>query len=227
MASSASEAGAPDEKRVACPVCGELIASRAQKCVHCCSELTWRKYLTFSNTSLALVTALIAVVGATAPAIHTLLTPKNSAMRANFSGADPDGKTISVLVSNDGRRTGAVNRLALTVDFGDHRGMNIEPRTKDDTAIFVDPEKTIGVTFYFANATIQMKSADSIKDLSSAAIAEERLLKSTTTIWVRFVDSTGHVSDQPLSLSNSGLSSDFLIPIFRHLSPIQARFEAQ
>src|SRR5258706_15778244 len=45
-----------------CPVCGEEIKVSARKCIHCSSELTWRKYLTFSSTTLALLTALVSVI---------------------------------------------------------------------------------------------------------------------------------------------------------------------
>src|SRR6202011_3223123 len=41
-----------------CRVCGERIWLGARKCTHCNTDFTWRRYLAFSNTTLALITAL-------------------------------------------------------------------------------------------------------------------------------------------------------------------------
>ena len=42
-------------------------------------------------------------------------------------------------------------RVGLAVDYGPNRSVEIYPRTKDDAKIFVEPEKTVGVTVFFAD----------------------------------------------------------------------------
>ena len=51
------------DSRTACPVCKESIVKGAKICINCKSDLSWKRYLAVSNTTLALLTALLAVAG--------------------------------------------------------------------------------------------------------------------------------------------------------------------
>ena len=74
----------PVEADVPCPVCREPIKPGARKCIHCDSVLDWRGWLGVSQTTLALLVALISVVAGTAPQIKDLLTPKTSSLVVSF-----------------------------------------------------------------------------------------------------------------------------------------------
>lgn len=95
-----------------CKVCQEPINAKAEKCIHCSSDQTWRLRLGFSATILALLVALVTVLGAAAPVIKDLLLPTNSNLVATFQGADTKSTTehlaLHVLVSNTGNRPGTV-----------------------------------------------------------------------------------------------------------------------
>src|ERR1700739_2428297 len=73
-----SSAPNPVEITIPCRVCREPIKEGARKCVHCNSVLDWRGWLGISETALALLVALVSVVGATAPRLVEFLTPKSS-----------------------------------------------------------------------------------------------------------------------------------------------------
>jgi hypothetical protein len=94
-----------------CPVCGEEIKISARKCIHCSSDLTWRSYLTFSNTTLALLTALVSVIATGAPLIRQALEIKNSSMEFFvISGGGMSGGSayMRVLINNLGARAGTL-----------------------------------------------------------------------------------------------------------------------
>src|SRR5205814_10317427 len=71
----------PAEITVPCRVCREPIKQGARKCVHCNSMLDWHGWLGISETALALLVALVSVIGATAPRLVEFLRPKSSDTR--------------------------------------------------------------------------------------------------------------------------------------------------
>jgi len=87
MGGTDSNAGVNDPRQTAsevcvpCPVCRESIKPGAKKCIRCTSALDWRRWLGVSETTLALLVALISVVGSTGPRIVELLTPRYSDLR--------------------------------------------------------------------------------------------------------------------------------------------------
>jgi predicted nucleic acid-binding Zn ribbon protein len=90
-----------------CPVCAEPINKLAWKCIHCQSELgAWRRRLSVSSSVLALLVALVSVVGATAPTIIESLRSKNSVA---FILEEATDKKISVFASNVGTRQAVVS----------------------------------------------------------------------------------------------------------------------
>lgn len=193
-----------DTKR--CPVCGEAIWAGAGKCTHCNTDFTWRRYLTLSNTTLALITALIAVIAASAPAFRLMVTPDNSELTGVFAGISTSGETISMLFSNSGRRTGAINRIWVTVTYPkspEIRSFSIYPHTKDDGAIFVGPGKTLGTQFLFANSRMhwQPKIAEK-EDFSSLGSDFGWTLWGDTDckVWVKGVNADGSPFNSKLDM---------------------------
>lgn len=95
-----------------CLVCAEPINKKAWRCIHCQSELgAWRRRLSFSSTVLALLVALVSVVGTTAPPIIEALKPKKSILFA-IQGFDKEG--IVIFASNPSLRQSIINGAALT-----------------------------------------------------------------------------------------------------------------
>lgn len=168
-----------------CPVCGEQIWVRAQKCVHCQAELTWRRYLGFSSTTLALVTALIAVISASVPALLILFTPENSSLHTVFAGISTSGDTVSLLFSNRGRRVGAINRAEVAVTYvttdHDHNVFAIYPETKGDAAISIAPGTTILVPFSFSGVRCEWMPSSAKKDIQSLADVKRPILAEKST----------------------------------------------
>lgn len=83
-----------------CSVCREPIKVGARKCVRCDSMLDWRRWLGISETTLALLVALVSVIGGTAPRIMELFTPKASAL--HLSIRQVYGQNLEVIAWNQG-----------------------------------------------------------------------------------------------------------------------------
>jgi hypothetical protein len=93
---------------VPCLRCGESVLVRARICRHCKSDLSWRRHLQLSTTTLALLTALIAVIGTVGPAAKELLLPSDAAFSAVAVGEGANGAPIAFLATNVGKKAGAV-----------------------------------------------------------------------------------------------------------------------
>ncbi len=74
---------------IPCPICAEPIKKGAKKCVHCESWFTWWRYLSFSNTALSLLVALVSVLAVAVPVIVSALQPKDAVIRAKVLDAFP------------------------------------------------------------------------------------------------------------------------------------------
>src|SRR5260370_35611066 len=92
----------PGEVTVPCRVCREAIKQGARKCVHCNSFLDWRGWLGISETALALLVALVTVMGATAPRVVELFTPKYSELRVSIRQVF--GQNLEWVASNQGNK---------------------------------------------------------------------------------------------------------------------------
>ena len=69
---------------VPCRVCQEPIRKGAKKCIHCSSMLDWHGWLGVSETTLALLVALVSVIGASAPRIAEVFTRHHSELSLNI-----------------------------------------------------------------------------------------------------------------------------------------------
>jgi predicted nucleic acid-binding Zn ribbon protein len=96
-----------------CPVCAEPINSKAWKCIHCQSELgRWRRRLSLSSTVLALIVALVSVLGTTTPPIIEAMKPKKSIA---YILQDVTAGGITIVASNVGTRQGIVTTASLSM----------------------------------------------------------------------------------------------------------------
>jgi hypothetical protein len=108
----------PVDTDVPCPICRELIKRGARKCIHCDSALDWRRWLGVSETTLALLVALVTVIGATAPRIAELFTPKSSDLR--LSVRQVNAQNLEMIGWNQGHMTSQVQsaRISATTKSG-------------------------------------------------------------------------------------------------------------
>lgn len=99
---------------VACIVCKEEIKAGAQKCIHCDSFQDWRASLTVSSSVLALLVALVSVIGVTAPVLHSVLVKPNS--RVLFAFEKAQLQSVFVVASNPGDRPGSLGTAEIKVE---------------------------------------------------------------------------------------------------------------
>ena len=122
-------------------------------------------------------------------------------MSGVFAGISTSGETLSMLFNNDGKRTGAINRLWFTVVYkkGDEiRTFAIYPHTKSDGDIYVQPGKTTPTEFLFANSVShwgpQEGNAEDLPKLASLEFwtMDDASEKNTIcTVWLSGVNADG------------------------------------
>ncbi|WP_421223292.1 hypothetical protein [Aeromonas sp. 602293] len=83
-----------------CKQCKSDIPSGARICSTCNSYQDWRSLIPFSNTALALLTALISVIGIAAPAVYKIIHKPTS--EATLTMPSFDGTTLRVVAMNHG-----------------------------------------------------------------------------------------------------------------------------
>ena len=161
-----AELSATEEKpadTMQCPVCRETIKAGARKCVECNSDLDWKRYFTLSNTTLALLTALVSVVGSSYPGIKKMMTPEVSSISVHLAGLNYEDTRLSLLATNLGSQTGVIDNLALTFQLPNDITVNVQLRIPGDGIIFVPGQKTIPVTINLDDlAAVHIRGANSV-----------------------------------------------------------------
>jgi hypothetical protein len=110
---------------VACRVCQEPIRKGARKCIHCNSMLDWHGWLGISETALALLVALVSVVGATAPRVVALLTPQSSNLRLSIRQVFSNN--LEVLALNQGHQNSQLLSAKISAKTDDGRQLDAIP----------------------------------------------------------------------------------------------------
>jgi hypothetical protein len=161
-----------------CPVCGETIKRVARKCIHCDSEFGWRRHVSISNTTLALLTALFAVIGQAAPAVRSLFEIKNSRLHAVFMGSGSNQSVIRgrflegdivLLLTNDGSKAGGMVTGRLSVRWAAANGQHVASFaliTAGDEPIAVGPGGAIQVRL-FVDPAIDREQGTSVDDMQA------------------------------------------------------------
>jgi len=104
-----------DDVFVACKMCRNTIPAGAQLCARCNSYQDWRRFIPFSNTALALLIALISVVGLAAPALYKIAhTPRSE---ATLTMPSLDGTTLRVVAVNKGDAPASLIRAWVDSDY--------------------------------------------------------------------------------------------------------------
>ncbi|EPV9122369.1 hypothetical protein ACWAUT_005495 [Pseudomonas aeruginosa] len=98
-----------------CKQCQNLIPNNAQICTKCNAYQDWRRYIPFSNTALALLTALISVIGIASPVLYKIVhTPRSEATLAMPS---VDGTTLRIIALNKGDAPASLIRAWVDSEY--------------------------------------------------------------------------------------------------------------
>ena len=99
-----------------CSTCAEKILARAKKCTHCGSFQDWRKFVDVGNTALALLVALVTVVGSTLP--HVLAAARGGGSNIAVALGALEIDRITLVARNDGVLPGVIQFVTLEVERG-------------------------------------------------------------------------------------------------------------
>jgi hypothetical protein len=98
-----------------CKQCKNKIPSGARICSTCNSYQDWRSLIPFSNTALALLTALVSVVGIAAPALYkTVHKPRSE---ATLTMPSVDGTTLRIVAINRGDAPASIIRAWVDSEY--------------------------------------------------------------------------------------------------------------
>lgn len=89
-----------------CIVCGSVIYTAASKCIHCKSYQDWRRHLNFSQSTLALIIALLSIMTVAGPVLKNLFAADESNVKASYLICKPG--RFEVVLTNSGNRTAVV-----------------------------------------------------------------------------------------------------------------------
>jgi hypothetical protein len=157
-----------------CVVCGSFMPETALKCVACDSFQDWRRYLNFSTTMVALLTALVSVVASSAPTIKNLIMKHDSRLAIAIQGDDRQGG-ILFLVSNDGDRPGGIAEITLVVPMNhvDYKYQGRVDERVSDTLVSPQQNKQIRVMFDLGRTIKQAVASDLTGDCKIDVTAAE------------------------------------------------------
>jgi len=98
-----------------CTQCRSEIPSGARLCSKCNSYQDWRSIIPFSNTALALLTALVSVIGIAAPAVYKVIhKPRSEAM---LTMPSVDGTTLRVVAINRGDASASLTKAWVDSEY--------------------------------------------------------------------------------------------------------------
>lgn len=170
-----------------CRTCREPLRPGARKCTKCDSFQDWRRFLSLSTSTLALIIALISVTSAVGPGIVRMFKGERSALAISYIAPVDEG--ILLLASNEGTRPAVIHAVSFAArpDFLD---FEIEP---DNLHLLVNPGQVRPV-----NVTIK------VRDLPDGAYADFNNQKSHK-IYVHATQFGGKKDTIELSIPQSDL----------------------
>jgi hypothetical protein len=103
------------EQKNFCRECMTEIPNLARVCAICNSYQDWRRFVPFSNTAMALLTALVSVIGLATPAVYKVIhTPHSDAY---LTMPSIDGTTLRIVAVNQGDAPASLVRAWVDSDY--------------------------------------------------------------------------------------------------------------
>ena len=98
-----------------CRQCKNLIPQQARLCSHCNSYQDWRSWFWVSNTTLALLTALVSVISIIAPTFYKYFhTPQSKAV---LTAPSLDGTTLRIIAVNRGDASASLTAARVSSEY--------------------------------------------------------------------------------------------------------------
>jgi ribosomal protein L40E len=152
-----------------CKQCKNEIPIEAKICSECNSYQDWRSFIPFSNIALALITALISVVGIAGPSLYKVVHTPHS--EASITMPSVDGTTLRVVAINRGDAPASLGRVWVDSEYL-AAATNIRLRNDSDAIIqpgsklltfdiipLLDEDDSYGESLKMMSLVIQNKAA--------------------------------------------------------------------
>ena len=185
-----------------CKQCKTAIPIGAKICSTCNSYQDWRSFIPFSNTALALVTALISVIGITGPVLYKAVhTPRSE---ASITMPSVDGTTLRVVVINRGDAPASLGRVWVDSEY---LAGATKVRLRNDSDAIIQPGSKL-LTFDIIPLLDEGDSYNSSAEMMSLVM--EKKPAPRTEIRFQLLQSDGRFVIQATSLN-----ADQLFQLFR------------
>jgi hypothetical protein len=186
-----------DQSHMLCKQCCNAIPRGARLCSHCSSYQDWRSWFSVSSTVLALLTALVSVLGIATPAvINVLHSPKSDAILQTPS---LDGTTLRVVAINRGDAPASLIRARID---GEYLAGATKVRLRNDGDAIISPGSKL-LTFDIIPLLDERQSYDGSLQAMSAAISGKPL--PATSVLLGLAQSDGRVSVLKFTLTDENM----------------------
>jgi hypothetical protein len=156
----------PEAHLVPCAVCREPVRNGAKKCIHCSSVLDWHRWLGVSETTLALLVALVSVIGATAPRVLELFTPDRSRLTLTYRQVHQN--FVELEAWNQGNKNAQLLSAKLSATTRDKKQWDTDLDINGSPAVGAGQQILFGFTVHPARVTDFLGWPH--KDVGSAAV---------------------------------------------------------
>lgn len=175
-----------------CRQCGLPLPEGARLCSKCHSYQDWRSWFSVSTTVLALLTAMISVIGIAGPAIlRAVHTPRSEAYLASPS---IDGTTLRVLAVNRGDAPAVLIRARVD---GDYLAGATKVRLRNDADAILPPGVKL-LTFDIIPLLNEDKSYAGSMDAIQAVVSKKPLPATRILLGIQQSDGRDLVQSLPL-----------------------------
>jgi hypothetical protein len=185
-----------DQSSILCKQCCNAIPRGARLCSHCNSYQDWRSWFSVSSTVLALLTALVSVLGIATPAvINVLHSPKSNAI---LQAPSLDGTTLRVVAINRGDAPASLTHARID---GDYLAGATKVRLRNDDAIISPGSKLL--TFDIIPLLDERQSYDGSLEAITAIVSRKPL--PVTSVLLGLAQSDGSVSVLKFTLTDDDM----------------------
>lgn len=186
-----------DQSQMLCKQCSNAIPRGARLCSHCSSYQDWRSWFSVSNTVLALLTALVSVLGIATPAVINVLHSSKS--EAILQAPSLDGTTLRIVAVNRGDAPASLIRARID---GEYLAGATKVRLRNDGDAIISPGSKL-LTFDIIPLLDERQSYDGSLEAMSAVMSKKPL--PATSVLLGLAQSDGAVSVLKFTLTDEDM----------------------